>query len=608
MCSFLKNISKLILISLTFSIVFRIIFTYPLSNDYIPGGTDTHSHLFRTWYIAKYDLLKWNYYWAGGHPFLRYYPPLQYWISGYLGKFIGWLLSYKLIVNSFFVLIPLAFYLFLIEFKLSKESIALSVIIFSLFPVFYYFFFDGRHPTLISFFFTILYWKFLKKSIDTNKPTFLFLSSIFLLLSLLVHYLTAGFIIGISFIWLLFHYKNATSFFKILKIITLTFLLSIWFWAPLLIETLISQQTMEAKYVIGDTTPIETGRKLLLAPFIYLKSILKSDESAYVLYVLIFSLGIFSFISLLKLDRSIKDFLIVLILILLLLLILSYKRLFIFISIPLSILASKGIILFKKTRYIFIFIVIMLSILSCFALKQHIYHIPFDIPKLPNDGRVIYFPVFDAFKQSETELKSGYDLLLPSIQGNENILGWMLNFEADPQRVRYLQKLKVPLEINQSSEYHHLLKEGWVNYVVVNKNSTEIIEYFNRSNNFRLYNKTELFFVFEVYPKSSYIEINDEPIRNIQFKKENDNIFINFTCFVGTLKIKEGYHQNWNVLLNNKKIELYSNEYGFIKTKINDNGLCTIKLSFSDPDYYIIFKIIPLITLCFSIFLFFRKN
>ena len=290
MCSFLKNISKLILISLTFSIVFRIIFTYPLSNDYIPGGTDTHSHLFRTWYIAKYGLLKWNYYWAGGHPFLRYYPSLQYWISGYLGKFIGWLLSYKLIVNSFFVLIPLAFYLFLIEFKLSKESIALSVIIFSLFPVFYYFFFDGRHPTLISFFFTILYWKFLKKSIDTNKPTFLFLSSIFLLLSLLVHYLTAGFIIGISFIWLLFHYKNATSFFKILKIITLTFLLSIWFWAPLLIETLISQQTMEAKYVIGDTTPIEAGRKLLLAPFIYLKSILKSDESAYVLYVLIFSL------------------------------------------------------------------------------------------------------------------------------------------------------------------------------------------------------------------------------------------------------------------------------------------------------------------------------
>jgi hypothetical protein len=226
---------------------------------------------------------------------------------------------------------------------------------------------------------------------------------------------------------------------------------------------------------------------------------------------------------------------------------------------------------------------------------------PSDTPSLPIDGRVIYLPAINAFKQSEGELKRGYSLFLSPIKGNENILEtYGLSFELGPQRVKYLGEIARPLEYNQS-EYYNLLKEGWVNYIVVNKNSGEIIEYFENSDYFKLYNETESFFIFETHPKSSYIEINNESIYNVELKKQNDNIFFNFTCETGTLKIKEGYHQNWNSELNSKEIKLNSNEYGFIETYINDTGLCSMKLSFSDPDYYIIFKIISLITLCVSI-------
>jgi len=600
MHSFLKKTSKIILLSLIFSIVFRIFFVYPLSDAYLPGGTDTPAHLFRTWYIAKYGLLKWNYYWAGGQPFIRYYPPLEYWISGYIGRFIGWLLAHKLIINIFFVLIPLAFYLFLKEFKLSKENVALSLIMFTLFPVFFYFFYDGRHPTLVSYFFSILYWKFLKKSVDKNKSVFLLLSSIFLLLSFLAHYLTAGYVIAISFIWLLFHYKNTTSFFKFSKIVILMLLLSMWYWAPLLIETLIQRQTMEVEYFVGATPIIEAGKRFVFAPFTYLNLFLKYKESAYIIYILMGLLGTLSLISFFKMDKITKDFFIILVSIAILLAIFSYKRLFIFASIPLSVLTSKGIYLFKKTRYVFVFFIVIFGILSWFVLEKQIYIMPSDIPILPNDGRVIYLPSLDTPKQPDEESKSKYSLFLAPIQGNENILEWGLNFETGLKRMNYIQEIVRPFEHNQS-EYYILLKEGWVNYVVVDKRYSEIVEYFDKNNNFRLYNKTDSFFIFEIYPKSSYIEINNDPIYDFELKKQNDKIFLNFTCENGSLKIKEGYHQNWNSILNDKKIKLNSNEYGFIETKINDTGSCSILMSFSDPDYYIIFKLVPLITLCFSI-------
>jgi uncharacterized membrane protein len=204
----------------------RTFFSFPLDNTHLPGGSDIGSHLFRSWFVTVYGLKNWNFYWWGGHPFLKYFSPFQYLISGFLGKFTGWLFSYKLIVDTFFVITPIAFYLFLKEFKLSSTKVALGVIILSLFPFYLFYFLDGRHPTFISFFFCVLYWKFLKKFIDTKRFLFLSLSSLFLYFSIITHYLTSIFCIAVSFIWLISYSRKITNFFKFIQVILLAILLS----------------------------------------------------------------------------------------------------------------------------------------------------------------------------------------------------------------------------------------------------------------------------------------------------------------------------------------------------------------------------------------------
>lgn len=122
--------NKLFLTILFFCIFIRIFSVYPLNDTTIPGGTDVAFHLFQSWYITENGLTNWNKYWYGGYSFLRFYPFLFHALSGYLGKILGYLISYKLIVDLFYILTPIAFYLFLQEFNFSKEKKILVVNIF----------------------------------------------------------------------------------------------------------------------------------------------------------------------------------------------------------------------------------------------------------------------------------------------------------------------------------------------------------------------------------------------------------------------------------------------------------------------------------------------
>ena len=160
-----KNAYFLVLV---FCIILTLISVFPL--DYLlPGGTDVTSHLFKVWYISEYGVTNWNTFWYGGFPFLRFYPPLFYIISGYLAKIIGYLIAYKLVIDLFYVLTPLVFYFFLNEFKFSDEQKSISLVIFSIIPIYHYYFSNGRHPSLVALFFGIIFWIFLKRAIEKKK-------------------------------------------------------------------------------------------------------------------------------------------------------------------------------------------------------------------------------------------------------------------------------------------------------------------------------------------------------------------------------------------------------------------------------------------------------
>ena len=108
---------------LVFLMFIRFISSFPLDNSRLPGGVDTPCHLFKVWHIAEKDNNVWTHDWYGGMPFLRFYPPLSLVLPGYIGKIIGYLLAYKLVIDLFYVLTPLAFYYFLNQFKLSEKTV-----------------------------------------------------------------------------------------------------------------------------------------------------------------------------------------------------------------------------------------------------------------------------------------------------------------------------------------------------------------------------------------------------------------------------------------------------------------------------------------------------
>jgi len=559
------KIGKNVLIVLIFCLVARMFVSFPLDNS-LPGGTDASSHLFKTWYIAEKGITKWNYYWYGGYPFLRYYPPLSYLFTGYLGKIIGYLFAYKLVVNLFFVIAPIAFYLLLKEFKLTDKKIIIALLVFSLIPIYSYYLFDGRHPTLISIVFALLYWKFLERSVKTKSTKDIVLSSIFLALTGLTHHLIMFLILGISLIWFIFYHFSLSALIKLIKSSLLGFLIiSLWFIPFFLEKGLVAKGEPIIK------PEVSTGFIKNVATTSYASDFYSSELSPYIISI---SIAVTGFIALLSFysfrKRIVMSSVLLLIVIVLSIFIIRYRRILIFLPIPFSILVSEGFEKLKK-RKIVGFMLLILLILSFFSLRG-LYYLKPEIPDVPKDGRVLYLPAMSGFEYS-------YEFLFSPMNGNENILGWYPESQSK-NKTKYNNLISNPLSMNDS-EYYGLLKDGWVNYIVTNNNSSELIGYFTGSETFRLIGQTDTFFIFESTPKSSYIEIDDKQVDASVFKY-TDKILAEFECVNGTLILKESYHKNWKGMINNKRMDLEENENGFIKLELKEeNENCLLELTFS---------------------------
>lgn len=602
--------NKIVLLAIVFAILARIAYSFPLDNTNLIGGTDTSAHLFKVWHITEKGYTQWSSYWYGGSEFLRVYPPLSYMIMGYLGGFIGFLLSYKLIIDIFFVLTPLAFYFFIKDFKLEKNAIVLALVIFSIFPIFFYYFSDGRHPTMVSLFFSILYWKFLKKSIDRKENKYTISAIVFLVLTALSHVLITGFIVIISLLWLVLYSFKKESIIQFLKIGFLSFLSVAWWWVPFILET------YKTNIQIPSTTLVETR------PYIFeIFQMLFSPQYYYPIF-LVSVATIFSLIALLHMrkNKEFRIFFIILIFILGMIFLFRFKRTYIFLPIPLSVLLSLGILSLKnKLRIISILLVLIVLVLISFSIKKYIFSYP-EIPDIPQDGRVLYLPYGSEFSENAGDKRNLYSSLLSPLNGNEIIFGYSEPTQAlgevGKNKILYLTKIGYQNNNFSSStnqeEYYNLLRDGWINYVVINKHDIDpyskgINEFFKDNKYFNLVSENDLFYVYELVKKSSYVGINGIDVQDLSIKKENDKISIDFYCKKGTIIIKESYNEKWRGLLDDNSIELGFNDAGFIQTKIDKEGSCNIRLYFSDPNYYSIFKLISITTLLLLI-VFYSKD
>jgi len=604
----MKKERKIILLVIIFCVVIRLLVSFPLNNSY-PGGTDTSTHLLRIWSIETRGILKWNYYSEGGQPILSIYPPLGYIIAGYLAKWVGFLLGYKIIINIVFVTSTIVFFVFLKEFKLDNKKIIVALLFFSLIPIHSYYFADGRYPSLVGFIFCLLYWIYLKKYFDKSGVSNFFISAMFLSFTIITNHTVAFMILLITFIWSIL-YQNYHKIWERISKFILIFLLSSLFSSWWLMPYILNRLNIEEGGGSG------VSNLLFERPMItdYINNIvlrivnLGVFQSNYVVTTTVMYVIITAIICLFSLfeikNKTNRDFLIISFFIILLSIVLNFKRIFIFLPISLSIIVSYGIFKLRKPPRIIISILLfILIILSYFLIKPNFIQNAY-FPKLPKDGRFVYFG--NESSHYGKDIAHNYFYLLSAVQENENIQGFYLGVIENANdlilfsnnKIRYGSLLLKYYNMSQD-EYYEILNEGWVNYVVLDENS-EFFDYFNQGNKFNFKYFDNGYSIFETVPKSTYVEINNKNVL-ANVTKLNDEIIIDMKCEPGDMTIKETYDKNWKAKLNGRNIELKENNYGFIAFENNLNEICSLNLKFELQKLDIIFLFISIATYFFAL-------
>lgn len=598
------KVDKLILLILLAVIVIKFFTGFPLDGTSFPGGTDVAHFFTNTWYLDTYGVTKWNYWWYGGFPFLKVYPPIAFLLTAFVGKAVGALVAYKFVNNLFLALDVLAFYFFVREFKLSKEKEIVSTIIFAFIPIFAYFFVDGRFPTLINVFFALLYWKFLKRSLDTGKFSDISIAALFISISLLTHHTTTFLFIAISSAWAIIYKPRLETIKKLLIIGVMTLAITAWWTFPFLIESTRSSlgsgslfsRAVGSVYVGDLVYRIRTS--VLSSPYY------ASSLEPYVLIILAIFILTGSIFSLKKYKEKItRDFMLLSIFIVVMLLVVRYERSVIFLAVPVAIILAEGFSVIKgNARRAVEVVFIILIATSYFLIRPQMNEIP-KYPDIPKDGRVIFFPIGAAYDTSGQDMKNFYDVIFSPLNGHENIRGWhdesQLVGRYASNKYGYILNVSDPLN-TAKGDYYKLLSSGYINYVFVNNNATDFLNYFDGSKFKQIYSDS-MFTVFQTSPKSTYVEFDGNQVQS-QVNKTADRIEIKTDCSKGEMVIKESYNDNWRVAINGSPANSSFNDYGFIKINSETNGQCKIVLAFENPGYYVIFYLISIVALLFVLF------
>lgn len=551
---------NIVLVALAVAVFGRLIVSYPL-NENLLEGTDFTAHAPKIWYIANQytNYGDWNPFWYGGYPFLKYYSPLSYYIAAFFAFFTSATIAYKIVINFFFILTPLGFYIFVNEFKFTKEQQAAAILIFSFFPTNIYYFWNNAFTTIVNIVFCLFTWIFFKKYLEDKGNKNLVFASLFVGLSILIHQLTAFLNIILIFVW------SATQKKFPIKPVLLGLLISSFWLVPFLLEfqkPLLKSAPEISTFIMNVTDHIGFSSFIILSLFL----------SLLILY------------SVRNENKESKRFLLVLLTAFFIVFATTHNRVLALMPIPFAIILSQ--IVSKNKSKIRNFIAVLLIIaLTVSFFSFHPFssqgHEPWETPEAKN--RVIYLPTPKDFclPNQKCDIYM-YSVYLPLLKGQQVINGWFQESQSigvlKGRKDVYMKNINEPLKFSDK-EYYDLLNQGFVNSVVVNKFYTDYIKYFSESNYFLAVKESENFIVYDLQPQSTYIEINSVPAE-ATVKGGFNKIESVFECSPGVITIKETFDPWWNGYLNSEKINLEVNDYGFMQTKTNYNGLCRLELKY----------------------------
>ena len=452
----------------------------------------------------------------------------------------------------------------------------------------------------MNVFFGLIYWKFLKRSIDRwDKKNFL-ITSLFFAIMILTSSLTAAIFIIVSAFWALSYSPNLQTIIKFFKIGFLSFLFSSFWFVPFIFESFkvsAFSQVVGGVNVVGSTFE----RIIFIKPLSYYFA---SDFSFIFVWISLLVLILFSFFSVFLIGKkNVRSLIFSIISIVLLIIFFKYNRALIFLPIPLCVLAGYGSSLVKRFHLV-IPLIVFLAGVGFFSLSYQIFGFP-ELPQISQDGRVLFLPT-SIFVQSPKETRNLLEVFLSPLSGNPNVLGWFPESQSQEKTV-FNKLISEPLNSTQS-DYQNLLNEGWVHYIIVGKQRQELVNYFNSSPDFSAINETNSYVLFSVNGNSSYLEVNSNQISPLVIEREDDKTLVNFTCAPGKLLVKESFHPNIEGKINGALIQLEKDQLGFTTSNINYTGQCHLSLEFKEPLFYYPFYLLSPLVLISYVFVYFSKK
>lgn len=567
--------SKIILAALIIALGGRLAYSYQL-NENLLGGSDFTGHITLVDYIANYLDLGWFEFWHGGYPLIKYVSPDAYLMASFLALFAGDIIAYKIIIDFFFLLAPVAFLLLIKDFRLAGWQKAAAVLFFSFFPAGAHYFFENSFTTTVNIVFALLFWKSVINYCEKKTRKNLLFSGLFFSFMMLVHQLTALFAGAVVLVWAVAKYR---------KIVWKPFLLGLafsGFWLfPFLLEYR-GDSLIESSFSLG-----------------VVSSIIKDIGAPQLAGFAFFFAALLAFSIKFRKDRDFFSFTAAVVLTLLIVAFSSYFRIVAFVSIPAAFLFAK---IFPEGKWAFFILIAALAMVafSFYALRGGVNTAGYDAWEVPAaQDRMIFYPNGYDFCESAGCPKSTYSSYLAPKYWHEIIDGMRFQYlivgGMRDKRFAFFQKITSPLN-STPAEMSVLFRAGFVNSIVVNKNFQEYVKYFSDTKYFVKVNETEHFLVFGLAQKPSFIELDSKPVES-SVERWRNALNVSFDCSPGNLLVKESYDNFWSASISGEQLNIEPDKYGFMEMKINKTGTCILEMKYNPIGGYGIFYIISFVSL-----------
>ena len=606
---------KIIILVIVACVLGRLLIVpYPF-DEKIMGGGDAPAHIHLIDMFKTYGLAGWDPFWFGGEPLMKFYPPMAYAISSIFP--LDAVMAFKLTFLLFFLLAPIAFYLFVKELKLSTKEILASTLIFSFTMNFNYLFDMGTFPSMVALPIGLLFLKYFVKTMKTDDYRYITPAAVFLGITVITHSIIGAMFALFAIVYFAAYHCNLHSRKKLrnfLAVMLLGGLISSFWVLSFITENRYSSFGWEQEgwvaalpltavyrlfgfYINGLSTVLGALATILALTGFIAFARKKDVDSRFIVWS---AIAVTVLYVILGLSNSVMPL----------------DRVVIFLSLPFSILVAKNISLSKLKYAVIVFMIIQAAYFVLTPIHTSQDYLKYDkaFEFMDQSGRISFQPevnspmLFMAAQNGFENDAGEYDFSLTQNRFDFTRNKTLFNcIEKQPITERLLSfdglfsrkslVFEKPCElVNQNYEDYFRLQD--VRYVIADK-KPGVLEVFDSDPSL---DGVRDFGDFVLYRVKDVMYFKAPTLSSVE-RLDARTIKIGLTDYSAAtipIRISETWYPFWTA--NDSTIQLKPDENGFISFDLHGiNGTKSVLLEYKDPGYYDWFWLLSLAGLIISL-------